>query len=274
MAGSASGFKRFVAIGDSFAEGVGDVEPRCPNGVRGWADRVAEVLARRDPEFRYANLALRGRLLPAIADEQLEPAVALEPDLVAICAGANDLIRPTVDIDALIEQYDAAIARLQRAGATVVTFTAYDTGGTPVFGALRGRLAIYNELLREVVDTRNRSTADGSLPPVVLVDFWRMHEYSERRMWEFDRMHLSSAGHQRMAIGILDALGVDHDLQPIEFVGGVAMSPSELRKNTRQWTHQYALPWVGRRLRGVSSGDALDPKYPELTQLMPIDAER
>jgi len=256
-------FKRFVAVGDSFAEGVGDVEPRCPNGVRGWADRVAEVLARRDAEFRYANLALRGRLMPAIIEEQLEPALAMRPDLVAICAGANDLIRPTVDIDALIEQYDGAIGRLQDAGATVVSFTAYDTGGTPVFGALRGRLAIYNELLREVVDRRG----------IVLVDFWRMHEYTERRMWEFDRMHLSAAGHQRMAIGVLDALGIDHELEPIEFVAGVSMSAAERRKNTRQWTHQYALPWVGRRLRGVSSGDVLDPKYPELTQLMPIDTK-
>ncbi|PZT92351.1 MAG: SGNH hydrolase, partial [Gordonia sp. (in: high G+C Gram-positive bacteria)] len=128
MSETSPSFKRFVAIGDSFAEGVGDVEPRCPNGVRGWADRVAEVMAREDPEFRYANLAIRGRLLPAVLGEQLEPALAMKPDLATICAGANDLLRPSVDIDALIESYDAAVGRLQDAGATVIAFTAYDTG--------------------------------------------------------------------------------------------------------------------------------------------------
>lgn len=53
---------RYVAIGDSFTEGVGDVDPRRPNGVRGWADRVAAAIGSVDPEAVYANLAIRGRL--------------------------------------------------------------------------------------------------------------------------------------------------------------------------------------------------------------------
>lgn len=255
-------FKRFVALGDSFSEGVGDVEPRCPNGVRGWADRVAEVMAREDPEFRYANLAIRGRLLPAVLSEQIEPALEMKPDLVAICAGANDLLRPTADIDALIESYDEAIGRLQDAGAHVVTFTAYDTGGKSVFGALRGRFAVYNELLREVVERRE----------LTLVDFWRMRIFRERRMWEFDRMHMSSAGHVYMAIEVLRALGIENDLEPVELGPAVRVSPSERRRDSRQWTVEYAMPWVGRRLRGVSTGDTIAPKYPELTAMAPSEA--
>ena len=38
-------WSRYVAIGDSFTEGIGDPEPNSPGGNRGWADRVAEVLA-------------------------------------------------------------------------------------------------------------------------------------------------------------------------------------------------------------------------------------
>ena len=94
-------YARFVAIGDSFTEGVGDDEPSLPNGVRGWADRVAEELARTRPDIGYANLAIRGRRLPQIVEEQVEPALALEPDLVAISAGGNDLLRPSGDPDAL-----------------------------------------------------------------------------------------------------------------------------------------------------------------------------
>ena len=59
---------RYVAIGDSFTEGVGDVDPRRPNGVRGWADRVAAAIGSVDPEATYANLAIRGRLLNPIID--------------------------------------------------------------------------------------------------------------------------------------------------------------------------------------------------------------
>src|SRR6187397_2071644 len=67
-------FQRYVAIGDSFTEGVGDPDPTRPNGLRGWADRVAEVLAQQTDDFGYANLAIRGRKLDAILAEQIEPA--------------------------------------------------------------------------------------------------------------------------------------------------------------------------------------------------------
>ena len=59
------------------------------------------MLAADTDDFRYANLAIRGRKLPAILAEQVEPAVALGPDLVTIHAGTNDLLRPKVDIDAI-----------------------------------------------------------------------------------------------------------------------------------------------------------------------------
>ena len=99
-------FQRYVAVGDSFTEGVGDPDPSRPNGLRGWADRVAEHLATLDPDFRYANLAIRGRKLPAIIDEQLESELALRPDLVTIHGGGNDVLRPKVDLDALAARYD------------------------------------------------------------------------------------------------------------------------------------------------------------------------
>jgi hypothetical protein len=105
-------FHRYVALGDSFTEGVGDADSARPNGVRGWADRVAEVLARRTDDFGYANMAVRGRTLRLILEQQLESALALDPDLVTIYAGGNDLIRPRCDVDALGEVYDEAVGKL------------------------------------------------------------------------------------------------------------------------------------------------------------------
>jgi lysophospholipase L1-like esterase len=83
-------WSRYVAIGDSFTEGIGDPEPRSPGGHRGWADRVAEVLSGQTEDFAYANLAIRGRLLQQILDEQIEPALALHPDLITVSMGGND----------------------------------------------------------------------------------------------------------------------------------------------------------------------------------------
>ena len=150
-------YQRYVAIGDSFTEGVGDPDPARPNGLRGWADRVAEVLAdRAGPEFGYANLAIRGRKLHAIIAEQLDAAIALEPDLVTVYAGANDILRPRVDLDALAADYDRALGRLAATGARLLVWTAFDPGGSAIYRPVRGRFALYNELVREAADPARR----------------------------------------------------------------------------------------------------------------------
>ena len=124
-------FHRYVALGDSFTEGVGDHDADRPNGVRGWADRVAEVLAEQADPFGYANLAIRGRKMAGVLAEQVEPAVALEPDLVTIYAGANDILRPKVDIDTIVAAYDEGVGRLASTGARVLMFTGFDLGLAP-----------------------------------------------------------------------------------------------------------------------------------------------
>jgi lysophospholipase L1-like esterase len=249
-------FQRYVALGDSFTEGVGDPDPTRPNGVRGWADRVAEVLAERDPAFGYANLAIRGRKLLPIMAEQLEPAIALEPDLVSIYAGANDILRPSVDVDMLVAAYDEGLARLAATGARLVVFTAFDPGGSATYRLLRGRFALYNERVREAAD-RHGAT---------VVDFWRMREYRDWGYWDEDRMHMGPAGHQRMAVAVLDALGVPHDLPVPEPRESIEVARREQWRQHATWVRDSAAPWVHRRLTGRSSGDGLDPRWPTLAR--------
>ena len=121
-------WRRFVALGDSFTEGIGDPDPQHPGMHRGWADRVAEELARTaDPEqdLAYANLAVRGKLLQQIRDDQLAAAVELQPDLVSLCAGGNDIFRGG-DPDLLATELDEMVAELADTGATVVLFNGPD----------------------------------------------------------------------------------------------------------------------------------------------------
>jgi lysophospholipase L1-like esterase len=153
-------WSRYVALGDSFTEGIGDPEPRSPGGHRGWADRVAEVLSQQTDDFAYANLAVRGKLIKQILNEQVEPAVALRPDLITISAGGNDVIRPGTDPDVIAQLFDDAVSRLSVDGATIVVFTGVDVGFSPVFRGIRGKVAIYNENVRAVAARHDCIVAD------------------------------------------------------------------------------------------------------------------
>ncbi|MEC3976820.1 SGNH/GDSL hydrolase family protein [Amycolatopsis sp. H20-H5] len=252
---------RLVSLGDSFTEGVGDDDASCRNGVRGWADRTAEQLAAQDPAFRYANLAIRGKLLGQVLDEQLEPALDLRPDLVTLYAGGNDLMRPKVDIDALTDRYEQAVARLTGTGAQVLLFTGVDGVEDALFRRIRGRVAIYNELVRGI------AARQGTL----LVDLWSMRQLRDRRMWAPDRLHLNALGHTEVAIAVLGALGVPHKLEATVLGPRERLDAREQRAENLQWGREHAVPWVKRRLRGESSGDTLTAKRPALE---PVEQHR
>ncbi|MCA4135548.1 SGNH/GDSL hydrolase family protein [Arthrobacter sp. M4] len=247
----------YVALGDSFTEGVGDVDPTRPNGVRGWADRVAEQLCRADDGLGYANLAIRGRKLRSIVAEQVDAAVALKPTLVTLYAGANDILRPKVDIDALMVDYQAAVEKLSATGATVVLFTGFDARGSKVFSRMRGRTAIYNELVRGIAGDH------GAL----LVDYWRFSEYYDWRMWAQDRMHMSTAGHINMARRVLSVLKHDAEIEVPPLEPLQVLTRTEALRANALWVRDFAAPWVMRRVRGTSSGDGLNPRYPEPIRL-------
>lgn len=244
-----------MALGDSFTEGVGDLDPARPNGVRGWADRIAEVMAAEaaahDEPFGYANLAIRGRKMDRILSEQIEPALALQPDLVTIYSGVNDILRPRVDIDAIMRDYREALHRLRESGTTLAVFTAFDPGTQGFFAPLRGRLAIYNELVREIADEVG----------AIVLDSWRMRPARPATMWADDRIHLNSVGHQYVAIQVLNTLGIAHDLVELEPEPTAHRSAAERRAANIEWLRKDALPFVNRRLRGRSSGDNMDPKF-------------
>lgn len=243
---------RFVAIGDSFTEGIGDPDETVPGGHRGWADRAAEELGRDVDGFSYANLAIRGRLYRQIIDEQLEPALALAPDLVSFMAGGNDVLR-LGDPDEIAAQVDEAVGRLADTGATVVLFTAPDVGSTPVFSLIRGREAIFNENMRAIAVRHGAA----------VVDMWSLRSLTREGMYAADRLHFSPLGHQTIAAEFLDTLGVEHSIVPADAGEPPQRTWRAARQTDLQWARMHLAPWVMRRLRHQSSGDDLAPKRPE-----------
>ncbi|ATL67950.1 SGNH/GDSL hydrolase family protein [Nocardia terpenica] len=251
-------FDRFVALGDSQTEGIGD--PDGKGGHRGWADRFAALLAAANPGLRYANLAVRGRRAAQIRSEQLGPALAQRPDLAAVVAGMNDLIRPRFDQAAVLADIDAMLAALTAAGARVVTFTFPDIGGVaPIVRPLSARVRAMNARMREL----------ARRPGVVLVDFEPVTAATDRRLWAEDRLHLNPLGHDLVARAVAETLGLPgadgawrQPLPPFrrtvgELVGG------ELR-----WAALHMAPWIGRRLRGVSTGADITAKRPGLLPIL------
>jgi lysophospholipase L1-like esterase len=250
-------FRRFVALGDSFTEGVGDPDPASRNGVRGWADRLATQLARADPGLRYANLAVRGRTMDDILVDQIAPAVLLEPDLVTVYAGMNDLMALRVDVDAVMARYADGLKALRQTGALVLAFTAPDLGAKPLFRGLRGRAAIYNELLRTIADDLG----------VGLIDFWRYDEFRDPALWDGDRVHLSPLGHEVMALRVFDevSLAAGCGASAARFLAAPATRPT-LAANMR-WAMSFAAPWAVRRLRRITPGAGVAPKATTLASV-------
>jgi len=245
-------WRRYVAIGDSFTEGIGDPEPGSPDGHRGWADRVAEVLSQQVDDFAYANLAVRGKLIAQIVADQIEPALALKPDLVTFSAGGNDVIRPGTDPDQIALQFEDAVIRLQSSGATIVVFTGIDTNFTPVFRPFRGKVAIYNENIRAIADRYD----------CIVADQWALKEVQDPRFFDVDRLHYNALGHHEVARMVLRALNVPNDLQPMQPDPLPPTTWREARTGDFVWARSHLVPWVLRRLRNESSGDAITAKRP------------
>ncbi|WP_158882161.1 SGNH/GDSL hydrolase family protein [Amycolatopsis anabasis] len=254
------GYDSYVAIGDSFTEGMND---ELPDGTfRGWADRLAEMLARGRPGFRYANLALRGKMLAEIVEEQVPIALDIKPDLVTLCAGGNDIIVPGADVDACAAQFESAIAALRSAGIHVVIFTGPDTKQLSLMHVLRGKVGIYNAHLWAIADRHGAR----------VVDLWTMDVLHDRRAWSDDRLHFTPEAHRRIALRTAEVLGlpVEEDWREPWPADGEQSTWLTSRRSDLTWTKMHLLPWIRRQLRGESMGDGLAPKRPELAPFRPV----
>ena len=246
-------YTSLVAIGDSFTEGMSD---RLPDGsYRGWADLLAARMAARAPGFRYANLAVRGKLIGQIVAEQVDVAADMQPDVITLVGGLNDTLRPKCDMGQVRGLLEEAVERLAPACKQLVLMRSPGRQG-PVLARFRPRM---EELFACVDDLAARHGA-------LVVDLYGAPSLGDPRMWDVDRLHLTGEGHRRVAEAVWQTLGYDAEdadwrtpMPPSAPPGWGARRTADAR-----FARQYLLPWIGRRLTGRSSGDGLPAKRPDL----------
>jgi lysophospholipase L1-like esterase len=249
-------FQRFIVCGDSYSEGMTD--EIIDGKYRGWADRVADVMAQAHNDFTYVNLAVRGKLIGQVVEDQVPTALAFVtgPDtLVSFHAGANDALRPGYQASVAVPLYQEAVRLIAQSGAKVMLFTVLERTGNKGKGAeiWEKRFSEFNRGVRAV----------GAEVGAIVVDANQERFFSDRRFLAFDRLHLNSIGHDRCAQAVLERLGLPFDPAWRTPLPHAKKTPWIVEKGiTVAWFFIFALPWIMRRIQGKSSGDGRSAKYP------------
>jgi len=249
-------YNRFIAIGDSFTEGMCDEKKY--GQYRGWADRVADVMAANQKGFQYANLSIRGKLLRQVIDEQVEAAIEQvidETTLISFHAGANDVIRPKYNPNVTLPTYAEGARRIAASGATVMLFTVLEDSGSTgrLAETWQSRFKDFNDNVRAVAEEIGAILCDANEEP----------SFKDPRFLAFDRLHLNPMGHDRVAQAVLEKIELPFDpswRRPLAL-----QEPNHKSVQaaiTVVWFITFALPWMWRRARGKSSGDGRTCKYP------------
>jgi lysophospholipase L1-like esterase len=246
-------YSSLVAVGDSFTEGMSDLLP--DGSYRGWADLLAGRMAAVTPGFRYANLAVRGKLIQQIVDEQVDVAAAMQPDVITLVGGLNDTLRPKCDMVRVRDLLTEAVERLAPSCKQLVLMRSPGRQG-PVLERFRPRM---EELFTVVDELAARHAA-------VVVDLYGAPSLSDPRMWDVDRLHLTAEGHRRVAEAVWQTLGYDPKDTDWRTPIPATVPPRWVARRVAdvRFARQHLLPWIGRRLTGRSSGDGLPPKRPDL----------
>jgi lysophospholipase L1-like esterase len=227
---------RFVALGDSLTEGVGDP---VGNGWRGWAALLAAGLAEEPVEF--TNLAVSGAQTRDVARRQLPAALALRPDLASVVVGVNDTLRHTFDIRSVAARLDAVYGALAQRGTTLLTACLPDPGtmlGLP--GALARPLARRQHAVDTVVHVL--SDRYGAVHLHAHDGAW----VTDRAMWSADRLHPGERGHRQLALRF-HALLAEAGLATGPAPSPEPESPAPTRSASLWWLATAGTGWVARR---------------------------
>ncbi|CDO05397.1 SGNH/GDSL hydrolase family protein [Mycolicibacterium cosmeticum] len=253
-------YTRYVALGDSQTEGLWDTD--AGGALIGFADRLALRLDTHCPGVEYANLAVRGKRIRDVLDAQLPAALAMQPDLVTVCVGMNDVTRPGRKFDQALLDLDTLHDRLADTGATVVTTTFPDLARVlPAGRVLVPRVLRINDAIRAAADRHGFR----------LIDLYTADSMTDPDTWSADRVHGSTKGHQLFAAAAAEALGLPGSNHDWAHAAASVTEQSALSRwySQAMWTRNMLMPWIWRHLRGRSASIGGGPRHP---QLAPVTA--
>ena len=257
-------YRSYVALGDSLTEGLGDFDFEVSRFGCGWADRLAELLARVAYEagesFKYANLALRGSSLYDILTAQLEDALQLRPDFVTIFAGSNDFLRAKKSHPEMRALLRGAIERLHASGAQVLLVNTVNPVHLKLFQPLSYKAKAMTDLINSVA-------AEYKVP---VLDLFSVNEFANLEFWCDDMVHFSGHGHINIANRAARLLGLDQGFEETDF--DQMERPDRRPLAVMKWTVQHVIPYLVRRVRRRSSGDGLEPKHDSYVTLISREA--
>ncbi|PEQ62256.1 lipase [Bacillus cereus] len=191
-------WKRFVAIGDSFTEGIGDEVEGI--ALKSWIDHFVQLC---EKDIEYANFAKRGLVTEEIRLQQLEKALTFNPDLVSLIAGANDVLKGRWNHDAYKNDMEFMIDTLSKAGADIIIANLPDFTVRLPFASEK-KQEIKKQLLEanEVIHSLSREYK------LHHVDFWNHHLVNDNTLWSKDLIHPNSKGYVKVAELIFSSLPV------------------------------------------------------------------
>ncbi|MFJ9816979.1 SGNH/GDSL hydrolase family protein [Streptomyces sp. NPDC101151] len=233
---------RFVALGDSLTEGVGDP---VGDGWRGWAALLAGGLAGDTEGVEFTNLAVSGAQTRDVLERQTPAGLALRPDLVAVVIGVNDTLRATFDIHAVAARLDQVYAAFTSQGATLLTACLPDPGamlGLPA--ALARPLARRQRAVNAVVHAL--SDRYGAVHLHASEGVW----LTDRALWSADRLHPGERGHRQLAVrfhALLAQAGLGMGTPPSPEPERAAPT----RSASLLWLATAGTAWVVRRCKDL-----------------------
>lgn len=194
----------FVALGDSFTEGIGD--PVEGIELRSAHDWTALWMQAANPEMQYTNLAVSGLKVAEVRSQQMQRALNLNPDFISIVAGANDALKGPFSAEAIRAELNLMFGAFHSSGAQLFLSSlpnatlrlALPDG---IKQRLKANLETTNAIIRELAGQYG----------AICLDFWDSPLEHDASLWSQDGIHPNAKGYleiARWAAPQLEAQGI------------------------------------------------------------------
>ncbi len=247
---SSGGALRFVGLGDSLTQGVGDPRPGragFAGELDGWVSYFAEAVRASGQDVDVRNFALAGARIEHVIAEQLPTALAAPADVISCFIGINDLWIADLDLDEFGGRFHGLFRELTTHAPIVITASIHD-----VFAPFPVRAPLREKLNRNVAAMNAIIDSAVSEQGLVLVDLAGRPDMFNSTVRAVDRLHPNRYGHQLIAAEVVIELHAQGHLFAVEppvavpnrrgaaDLAHVAWVSGYVKRNWKRWREEIA----------------------------------